>query len=247
MVEQGAYATQLFAAIFFVVVGGRMLRLALRTKAAPERLLGLYFVLTGISYFGWVLPSLVALGPLLAPSDFATWGVYCVGVVPYLLFTRLVFRRDARWAVGLVAACIAALAIGTPALAWNGDLYPGFGDPFYWVQWLGYTVPCVWMTLEALGAHRSALRRCRIGLSDSIVANRYLLFAIFGGLQTLACAADLLVTIDSAEEHVVSAWSDAILGGLELGGIAMLWLAFFPPAAYLAWVDDSAQHAHERP
>ena len=180
MLEEGAYATQLFAAVFFTIAGGRLLRLSQRTREAPERLLGLYFALTGVSYFGWVLPYMVALGPLREPSDFVSWAVYGAGVVPYLIFTRVVFRRDARWATWLVVACIAAAVVGTLALAFDGDLYPGLDDPFYWIQWLGYTVPCVWMASEAFLSHRLALRRSRIGLTDLIVVNRYLLLAAFG-------------------------------------------------------------------
>lgn len=243
MLEEGAYATQLFSAVFFTVAGGRLLRLSRRTGEAPELLLGLYFALTGIAYFGWVLPYLVALGPLRAPSEAASWIVYSVGVVPFLIFTRVVFRKDARWATWCVVACICALAVGTTVLSLNGDLYPGLGDPFYWVQWLGYTVPCAWMASEAFLSYRVAARRSRIGLSDPIVVNRYLLLALFGAFQTFACLSDLLVTLDSADDRTISAWSDSILGGFEILGIGTLWLAFFPPASYLAWITRSARPA----
>ena len=246
MLEENAYATQLFAAVFFTVAGVRLLRLSQRTREAPEFLLGLYFALTGVSYFGWVLPYMVvALEPVQEPSDFVSWAVYSAGVVPFLIFTRLVFRRDARWATWVVVACIGALAVGTTTLKLRGNMYPGLDNPFYWVQWLGYTIPCAWMTLEVFLSRRIAVRRSRIGLSDAIVANRYLLVTLMGVFQTLACLSDILVTVDSVDDQTISAWSDAILGGLEIGGIAMLWLAFFPPASYLAWVTGSARPASE--
>jgi hypothetical protein len=99
------------------------------------------------------------------------------------------------------------------------------------------------MTSEAFLSHRTAARRSRIGLSDPIVVNRYLLLALFGAFQTFACFSDVLVTIDSADDRTISAWSDAILGGFEVVGIAMLWLAFFAPASYLAWITGSARPA----
>ena len=98
------------------------------------------------------------------------------------------------------------------------------------------------MASEAFLSHRLALRRSRIGLTDPIVVNRYLLLAAFGAFQTFACFSDVLVTID-AVDRTISAWSDSILGGFEIAGIAMLWLAFFPPASYLARVADSARPA----
>jgi hypothetical protein len=99
----------------------------------------------------------------------------------------------------------------------------------------------MWVTLEAALCCRSAARRAQIGLADPIVVNRYLLLALFGGFQVLACLSDILLTIDFAADHVTSGSTDLLLGGCELAGIAALWLAFFPPAAYLDWVVGSKQ------
>ena len=155
--EDGAFGAQLMAALFFVVVGGRLLRLSQRTGEAPERLLGLYFAFTGLSYLGWVLPYVASLGSWLQVSDVGSWTVYCIGVVPYLVFIRIVFRNDARWAKGLVAVCVVALFVSTAVLASDGELYTGIENPLFWVQWLGYTLPCVWMTSESLLSHRIAV------------------------------------------------------------------------------------------
>ena len=238
--EQGAYAAQLMAALFFMGVGLRLIRLGQRTGEAPEKQLGFYFALSGVAYFGWVLSILVDLGSLVETADFAAWIVYSIGVVPYLMFTRSVFRPDDGWAAWLVYGCVAALGVGAVVLTLQGERYPGLDNPLFWVQWIGYTAPCVWMTAEAVGAHRVAARRSEIGLSDRVVANRYLLLGIFGALQILACFSDILMTIDVATDRSASAFADGLLGGLEVAGIATLWLAFFPPAAYLAWLSGSA-------
>jgi hypothetical protein len=238
--EQGAYAAQLFAALFFMGVGARLIRLSQRTEEAPEKLLGLYFALSGVAYLAWVLPSMADLGSLVESTDFAAWTFYSVGVVFYLMFIRSVFRPDADWAMWVVYGCIAALGVSTVILKLQGEIYPGLDNPLFWVQWIAYTVPCAWMTAEAIGAQRVAARRSQIGLSDEVVVNRYQLLAIFGALQTLACATDILMTIDVAADRTASAVVDGLLGGLELAGIATLWLAFFPPAVYLAWVSGSS-------
>lgn len=238
--EQGAYVAQLFAALFFLGVGGRLIRLSRRTGEAPEKLLGLYFALSGLAYLGWVLPSIATLRVSLESVDFAAWIIYSIGVVPFLIFTRSVFRPDAVWATWIVYACIAALGVGTFVLILQGEMYPGLDNPIFWVQWIGYTAPCAWMTAEAMGAHRVAARRSGIGLCDPVVVNRYGLLAIFGALQTLACFTDILMAIDFATERSASVLADGLLGGLELVGIATLWLAFFPPAAYLAWVSGAS-------
>jgi len=241
--EENAYLIEFLAALFFIVAAIRLLDLSRRTGETPEKLLGAYFGLTGVAYLGWVAPDLTGIESWIAPLDAYAWIAYGVGIVPYLFFTRMVFRPAARWAPPLILACIVSYAAATGVLTLNGELYPGFDNPFYWLQWLGYTIPCVWMASEAFLAHRVATRRLEVGLSDPVVVNRYLLMALFGTFQTAACLADLLATIDRSANQVASAWSDALVGGSELAGIAMLWLAFFPPAFHLAWVRRSAQPA----
>ena len=162
--EEGAYASQLMAGLFFLIAGARLIQLSRRTGEAPERLLGLYFVSTGAAYLGWVLPFVVALGPMAETADLAAWVVYSIGVVPYLIFNRIVFRPKSRWPHWVVIGCVAALALSATVLTLNGDRYPGLDNPFFWIQWLGYTVPCVWMTLEAGLCRRSAMRRARPGV-----------------------------------------------------------------------------------
>jgi hypothetical protein len=237
--EQGAYAAQLIAALFYIGVGGRLIRLSQRTGEAPERQLGLYFTLSGVAYVGWVLPSMVNLGSLGEVADFAAWIIYSIGVIPFLIFIRGVFRPDHDWAAWLVYGCAAALAVSAVVLIHQGERYPPLDNPFFWVQWIGYTAPCAWLTAEAVRAHRAAGKRAEIGLSDRVVVNRYLLLSIFGAFQTFACFSDILLTIDVNSDRSISALADSLLGGSELAGIATAWLAFCPPAAYLAWVSGS--------
>lgn len=243
--EEGAYAAQLLAAVLFAIAGARLIKLSLRTGEAPERLLGIYFGLTGVAYLGWTLPFFSSLGPMADVSDFSAWVIYSIGVVPYLIFTRVVFRPQSLWAHGIVIGCVGALAVSATILTLSGDRFPGLRNPLYWVQWLGYTVPCVWITAEAMLCRRDATRRARIGLGDAIIANRYFLMALFGAFQVLACMSDVLIVLDYAANQEVSSTMDLFLGGFELAGIGMLWLAFFPSAAYLAWVSGSNQTADE--
>jgi hypothetical protein len=140
---------------------------------------------------------------------------------------------------------VIALALSATVLTLNGDRYPALDNPFYWIQWLGYTVPCAWVTLEAALCRRIAVRRAKIGLGDPIITNRYLLLALFGGFQVLACMSDILLGSELAANHGASGAADMLLGGCELAGIAAMWLAFFPPAAYLEWVVGSKQAAEE--
>jgi hypothetical protein len=243
--EESAYAAELVAAVFFVIAGERLIRLSRHSGEVPERLLGIYLALTGVAYLGWVLPVVVPLGPMAETTDFISWAIYSIGVLPYLLFIRVVFRPTARWSFWVVIGCAGALALSATVLTLKGERYPGLGSTFFWIQWAGYTAPCVWVTIEAALCRRNASRRAKIGLGDPLVTNRYLLLALFGGFQVLACLSDILLAIDFAANQAASASADMLLGAFELAGIAALWLAFFPPVAYVEWVVGSNQPADQ--
>jgi hypothetical protein len=113
-------------------------------------------------------------------------------------------------------------------------------DPGFLTEWIGYTVPCVWMCCEGALSNAAANKRVRIGLCDPIVANRYLLFACFGFCQTAACASELSWAYVNSTGAASSSISEILLGGTEIASVAVLWLAFFPPLVYRRWIDGRA-------
>lgn len=84
---------------------------------------------------------------------------------------------------------------------------------------------------------RSAKKRAKLGLSLPLAANRYLLLALFGGFQILACFSYLAYSADIASNQTVSLISDALLGGTEIASTAVLCLVFFPPSIYRRWIN----------
>jgi hypothetical protein len=150
-----------------------------------------------------------------------------------------VFRPEATWAGVLVGLCSVLLLAGTALGTLAGSEVYSL-DTWFMVQWVGYTVPCAWMCWEALLARPGAQKRVRLGLCEPIVANRYLLLALFGGFQFIACLADLSFAADISGSQAVSLISDALLGGSEIAGVTVLWLAFIPPLFYTNWVTRRA-------
>jgi len=232
------YIGQLIAALPYLIVGIGLMRLALRTKQRPESLLGVYFLGTGLDYLLYTVPVVFLLDSLAPAGEALARVTYAVAVVALLMFIREVFRPRQRWALWLSWLCAATLGVGTVGGFWQGQLAdPKIDDFFYWPYFVSYSVSCVWLAVEALLAHSSARKRHAIGLCEPIVVNRYLLWGAFGVFQVLASGGvlitDVQVLVNNGE---VSRWADVLLSACEIGSVAMLWLAFFPPAFYRSWV-----------
>jgi len=234
-----AIIVQLVAAAFFIVVGIRLTMLGRRTGQTPEKLLAAYFIFQGLAYTLWQTPMYFELALTGNPLDLASWTLYCVGVIPFVLFCGLVFRPGVAWATWLVRFCIVSLVAGMTMWLVQGVDYYVLSNPWYWAVWLGYSIPCVWFATEAFLCYASAKRRVRVGLCDHVVANRYLLFGLFGVFEILSCIVDLLSTTEAESAIVVPGLATA-LGLLEILGVAALLLAFFPPAFYQRWLESYA-------
>jgi hypothetical protein len=238
--EQSAYLISIAAGVFYLIAGYRLLRLSRRTGEHPELLLGIYFAFSGLWYVLYNAPYLLgmeALPPLIGKG--IEW-LYVVGVVPYLLFIRSAFRPGSAWATAVVIVCTLFMFAGAIVTSVTGELSITLDDPAFLIEWIGYTVPCVWMCCEGALSNAAARKRVRIGLCDPIVANRYLLFACFGFCQTAACASELSWAYVNSTGAASSSISEVLLGGTEIASVAVLWLAFFPPLVYRRWIDGRA-------
>ena len=240
--EDSAYFGELLAGAFYIVAGYRMLRLALETQQAPERVLGWTFLLMGASFLLYQMPLVLQSEALETPFNFAARVTYCVSSVTLALFTRIVFRQTEAWASALVLGIAICLVIGVGFSALGGD-WDGFSlsNRWFWFEWVANTLPFGWIGVEAFLHYRSGRRRVRIGLLEPIVCNRFLLWMIVGFLQL---SVFLIMLAQYAEYEATgkwSAWSDATLGALEIVTIGAIWLVFFPPARYHRWIADAAK------
>jgi hypothetical protein len=238
--EENAYLTSIFASAFYLIASVRLFRLHQKTGERPEQLLGFYFGLSGVYYLGYNLPNLFGFDAWPGATGLLLEWIYILGVFPYLFFIRAVFRSEDAWAGVLVGFCSLLLLLGTVLGSLDETELYSLDNPWFLVQWLGYTVPCAWMCWEAALARQGAQKRARIGLCPPSVANRYLLLALFGGFQSLACLADLSFAADISAAKGISLVSDALLGGAEIASVAVLWLAFFPPPFYTNWITRRA-------
>jgi hypothetical protein len=162
--------------------------------------------------------------------------------VPLLvaIFTARVFRPDARWASWLVWGVAALLVAGVGGSAQRGD-WEGFslGNPFFWLEWVGYTLPFCWAAAEAFHQYLQAQRRVRVGLCEPSVCNRMLLWSLFGLIQVLSSLVVVGQYAAYERENIFSSTWDNLYGGTALTALVVMWIAFFPAAIYVRWLNRS--------
>jgi hypothetical protein len=225
-----------------IYVGVRLLRIAFRTKRLPEAALGMtLFCFAALSQPAAVLEAIARQQGLVGFSGIAgvvAWiGTYAA-LCGLAVFTWQAFRPTERWAAALCACIIAIdtaaiatllrnIAIGNADLVENGRAIA--------VSCGAYALAFGWGAIEGSLAWDAARKRERLGLADSVVKNRFLLWGLssFGGLVAdllliplLLAGADL--TKDAAPRLAVA--FSALLN-------AVCWyLAFAPPVTYTRWL-----------
>ena len=238
-------AATLAFVIVSALVGVRLLQLARRTGALPELALGLAFFLVGaVGYPVGLLSILPGLPEPLARGLFALANLGTgVGSAAVFVFTRSVFRPEARWARALVWLAALLLAVQTAfgvarALAAAPS---SFGEPD-----LGFSVRQAvtafsygWTAFEALRYRALLVRRLVLGLAEVEVVNRFLLWAIAGvGAFTGSSVMSVVSLVGATPWQDPFALSAVGLGGFTSAVCAAL--AFLPPRVYLDWL-------HRRP
>ncbi len=239
-VLDGAWIGELIAGILYLIVGFRLGQVASRTGERPERLLSAMFVFSGVSYILYVVPMAIPIEALWKPFNFAGRVIYLPAPVLIAMFTREVFRSDTPLSTWMVYATSVLLIVGVGVSAMMGD-WEGFSlsNPFFWFEWVGYTIPFAWAGLEALGQYRSLLRRQRLGLCDPLVCNRFLLWSVFGLVQVALSVVLLQMYADFETNNAFSAFLDGLTGVLEIFSLGLIWLVFFPPRLYQQLVSRS--------
>jgi len=243
--EGNAYLGELSAGIIYLLAGIRLVLLSIRTAEIPERLLGASFILLGVSGILYSLPDIQLFSAFETPIFFAARVAYLPSCMLVALFTARVFRPDARWAKGLVRGVAAMVVVGVGGSAADGD-WEGFSlsSVWFWFEWVGYTLPFGWAAAEAFHQYRRARRRVSIGLCEPSVCNRMLLWSLFGGIQLLSCVIVLGQYAAYERENVFSSTWDFLYSGATLAALIVMWIAFFPPGAYVRWINaDSAREA----
>lgn len=238
-------------AIVGVIVGGRLLALARRTRGFPELAIGLGLLLLAVvggplAAIGR-LPALVgtATGDLLFATGLA---VVQAGIGLFFAFNWRVFRPHSRLAAAAVAAAGLALA-----LEWLGLVRASAGGrtmeeilphtrPFGIAIVLTLAAAFAWTAFESFAWWSRLRKRTEIGLADPVVADRMRLWGAAGvAVATLCAVLALSMAMGLAPmRHAVP------LGCIALAAIvaSVCWtLAFLAPASYREGVRARAARA----
>jgi hypothetical protein len=235
-----------------VAIGVRLLLLARRTGARPERLLGTGLGLTGGLGYGILITVTLSRhslgeGPhaLVTAANAIGKGLHDLGVVAMLGFVLTVFRPGVAWARALAGVMVAALFAGYVGNAAAGGFVHGRPESvWYWVGFAAIGTYPVWIAIESFLYYGLMRRRRALGLADPLVVNRFLLWGV-GALFSVAAiwtvSLPSILRLPIEEQLRLSPLVLSITAVWGIGAIASYWLTFFPPDWYRGRIASPAR------
>lgn len=228
--------------ILLVVLGARLVTIGWRARSAAEAVLGAGIMLMapGAGLLG------MAIRTRHLPLGALAIALFGAGTLALPVFTYITFRRELPIARIAAAALVVLLVIGTShqiaviRATTAGEVHPSA------LFLAGRFLATSWAALEALRFRRMYVKRLALGLADPVIANRFLLYAVWTGVFAVMSITTLTTTIGG--DALGIRWQTAVLKLMRLaGGVALgaLYLNFVPPAAYLRWIE--ARHARSAP
>jgi hypothetical protein len=129
-------------------------------------------------------------------------------------------------------------------------LFPGLG---HWLGWAGRTLPMLWVSIESFRYYLLLRRRLRLGLADPVLANRFLLWAIWAAAVFLNLSADPAARLayaisagmgggELSAEIAAPIVLVTISVTMALGAVSAvtLFLTFFATESYRRWVESGS-------
>lgn len=220
-------------------VGVRTLLIWRRTRMVPELMIGLNVL--GLSIGGVVLT--IMGDATLTTQTFApfTFGLGCLVLHTSALFVGnwKIFRPDARWAALLSCGAIvttslwAVWALEMPETSWERTIY------YVNIRLVGQA----WSTYECVRYSRMLNRRAELGLADPMLAHRIWLWGMGAVAQVIVLLCEVGAWYKTGGALVSSPTGLHITSVLGLSGITAVYLAFFPPAAYVRFIEGRRARA----
>ena len=241
--EQNAFIMEAITCGMLLILGVRLYWLSRRSVQLSDSFIGLALLTWGLGYAFYDIPyALTESGEKIPPFfSYTSLITISLGNVFLAMFTHEMFRKRDQWAGWFVVAIAVCLLLGSAGAVWTGDWdqIDPLENPGYWPQILAGLAPSLWLGFEGLSHRFSARKRLAQGFLEPFPCHRILLLGLTGALWA---ALETVVVIQDFIYIEAGDWSSAlgvVNGLLEIVPIIILWLAFFPPAAYRRWIDDA--------
>jgi hypothetical protein len=239
---------------FFVsslAIGIRLVWLARRNHGLPELLIGLGILGIGPVGFAFTIFAML-LGAGHSELVFALLAIgqlaIAAGALSAYTFNWQVFRRGSRAAQAIVV--VAAIGFGVTFVGrWlsGGYSLPVRTDAWMLSSSVNVVVCMMWGSLESLRYYALMRRRARLGLSEPLLVNRFLLWGLgigAAGVGTLVGSVWMWLGNAGARELDGATLSNSLFG---LTSAVCMWMAFLPPAPYRRWIERRAGAAAAMP
>ncbi len=216
-----------------LVVGVRLLRLALRTRQLPECALGLCLLSTGgLGYPLLFIRSLAFVPDGIKGEIFAAGLVGLnVGSLALYLFNWRVFRSGSLWAALVFAGALLVLVVSFLVEVLTTGFEGERSVVWYAVGTVTRALPYAWAAAESLRHYARLRRSLSYGLADPIVVDRFRLWAVASAAifanYAIIFVSGLVGELTTHPPELV-----ALVAGLGIPAAIAMSLAFNPPAFY---------------
>jgi hypothetical protein len=234
-----------FLAFFVVsvVVGVRLLLLWRRTRQLPELLMGIGVLGIGPVGFGCMTIGFASLSnPRVANIFFGIGTVAVVaGILAKCAFNWFVYRRKS--VVAMIATLgVAAMLIMILAM----QLIAGEWIPAEAMAWdalcrnLAQVGCLLWGSAESLNYWSRMRLRLKIGLADSVLVNRFLMWGVGAGFAGAGTGIGVIAEIFTGVPSLQIPWVVSTSSILGFIAAVAIYLAFVPPERYVRFVRSRA-------
>ena len=222
-----------------LVLALRLLRLASRTRSAPELAMGLYCLLVtvGTLFFAATLNAMAANSA--AAASLSAAHTLCVGLGAFALAVGIwrIFRPGEAWARAL--AVLAGVWLGS---SWILCHLPGKPVLLSDATAANALFVAGRLAVYACGAFEAfrygaqLRKRVALGLADPVSAHQIRLWGIAWTCVAVIAGSPILVARLLGGVSVESPALLLFITSLNAAAWTCTWLAFFPPLAYQRWV-----------
>jgi hypothetical protein len=224
-------------ALSFVIatwVGLHLLRMATRTRKAPELGIGLTVFTLGFGTAGMLGGELVAAGGRIILGQLLAIGgllLVATGTIGLYLAMRQVYRPGSAWATaGVALGSILMIGAFVARLVEGGVPTPWDPTPANACFLLGRFAVYAWAAIESYHYFALLRRRLAIGIADPVVMLQILFWAIAATGIALSVSTITVGTFALGVRPATWPAGVGVVAFLSITSASAIWCAFMPPS-----------------